>query len=278
MSEAESKLKLNETLSEISNTLKELSTKFGALENSVAAVSRRLNEIDTKLSQRCDSIDAAMKEKVDLVFFKKLEIKVTSLETQVKAFESYFGKKVEDLEHETHKHDKQLNDADLEKIRSEAYSKRFNLLVHGLPEDSNVAWETRNTTNIIFKKFLSEGLKIENPEDLPLVDIHRLPQHPIYRNKVKVNRPIIIKLYNNEDKRWLLSHLRHLKEYNNERKRGNDSLGSVFVTDHLPKIYYDQKKALMPLFNLARKEKKKTSWGFDKGNYCLFINGKKATL
>ena len=33
----------------------------------------------------------------------------------------------------------------------------------------------------------------------------------------------------------------------------------------------------MPLFNLARKEKKKTSWGFDKGNYCLFIDGKKAT-
>ena len=118
----------------------------------------------------------------------------------------------------------------------------------------NVAWETRNTTNIIFKKFLSEGLKIENPEDLPLVDIHRLPQHPIYRNKVKVNRPIVIKLYNNEDKRWLLSHLRHLKEYNNERKRRNDSIGTVFVTDHLPKIHYDQKKALMPLFNLARKE------------------------
>ena len=49
-----------------------------------------------------------MKEKVDLVFFKKLEIKVISLETQVKAFESYFGKKVEDLEHETHKHDKKI--------------------------------------------------------------------------------------------------------------------------------------------------------------------------
>ena len=104
-----------------------------------------------------------MKEKVDLVFFKKLEIKVTSLETQVKAFESYFGKKVEDLEHETHKHDKQLNAADLEKIRSEAYSKRFNLLVHGLPEDSNVAWETRNTTNIIYKKIFIRRSKNRKP-------------------------------------------------------------------------------------------------------------------
>ena len=58
----------------------------------------------------------------------------------------------------------------------EEYSKRFDLLVHGIDEDENNAWETRSTTETKLKKFLIESLKIENVDDLQILGLHRLPQ------------------------------------------------------------------------------------------------------
>ena len=62
-----------------------------------------------------------------------------------------------------------------EQLSREAYSKRFNLLVHGIDEEENNAWETRSTTETKLKKFLIEGLNIENVDDLQILDQHRLP-------------------------------------------------------------------------------------------------------
>ena len=64
------------------------------------------------------------------------------------------------------------------KVQNEAYSKRFNVLIHGIPEDPKNPWESRNSTVKLFHKFLIDGLKIEDFNELPLVDIHRLPQRP----------------------------------------------------------------------------------------------------
>ena len=65
--------------------------------------------------------------------------------------------------------------AEKEKLRSEAYSKRLNLLIHDIPENPNNVWETRATTLNYFHEFLYKGLNISDPEKLQLVDIHRLP-------------------------------------------------------------------------------------------------------
>ena len=135
--------------------------------------------------------------------------------------------------------------------------------------------ENRDTTVKLLNNFLTDGLKIDDPDpdELPLVDIHRLPQRPLYNEKGRVNRPIIIKLYNYNDKHWLFSRLKFLKSYNDKRKAENCEAKPIFVIDHLPKPYYEQKKALMPKFKKARQEYKKTSWAIINGNYSLLVNG-----
>jgi len=49
----------------------------------------------------------------------------------------------------------------------------------------------------------------------------------------------------------------------------------VFITEHLPKLFFDQKMALHDRFKQARKQKKKTSWRIINSQYCLFIDNEK---
>jgi len=93
----------------------------------------------------------------------------------------------------------------------ESYDKRFNLLIRGLDESNDSAWEKAEEILEIVYNFMKEGLQIEEPSSIPLVDYHRLPQRPVYKNNVKVNRPIIIKLSNAYDKRQIFSRLKYLK-------------------------------------------------------------------
>ena len=104
------------------------------------------------------------------------------------------------------------------KLQNEAYSKRLNVLIHGIVKDQKNLWENRDTTVKLFKKILTDGLKIDDPNELPLVDIHRLPQRLLYNEKGRVNCLIIIRLYNYDDKHWLFSQLKFLKSYSDKRK------------------------------------------------------------
>jgi len=65
----------------------------------------------------------------------------------------------------------------LEQLNKELCEKRFNFLIHEIPEDMNNRWENRSTTLALYQKFLRESLKIT--EDLKLIDIHRLSQTPM---------------------------------------------------------------------------------------------------
>ena len=69
-------------------------------------------------------------------------------------------------------------------LSRELYSKRFNYLIHGIPESTGNAWETRQQIERLFRKFVVEGLQIEDPSSIKLADIHRLPQHPVYDSKI----------------------------------------------------------------------------------------------
>ena len=89
----------------------------------------------------------------------------------------------------------------------EAYEKRLNILIHGLPEKDN-AWETREKTRIVFDNFLREGLKLD-PSTVNLDDIHRLPQGPHRTGKI---RPIIIKMATNMDKQKIYSSLKKFEK------------------------------------------------------------------
>ena len=71
----------------------------------------------------------------------------------------------------------------------ESYSKRLNLLIHGLEETESGVWETMAQTQEIYDNFMKQGLKLD-PTTIPLVDIHRLPQQLVLRHGIKVHRPI----------------------------------------------------------------------------------------
>ena len=93
-------------------------------------------------------------------------------------------------------------------IMQESYEKRFNLLIHEIEESNENTWEKRETTLHQIHDFMRRGLQIQEPSSIVLADYHRLPQHPIYRNGEKVNRPIIIKLTNLNDKRSIFCRLK----------------------------------------------------------------------
>jgi len=62
------------------------------------------------------------------------------------------------------------------------------LLIHGLSEDKNKAWETQQETEATFTKFLNEGLGL-NRNSITIAVIHRLLQNPVYKDSVKVDLP-----------------------------------------------------------------------------------------
>lgn len=241
-----------------------------------------------------------MEGKLDevLTAVKALTERIGSLEAKFVSFESKFRKinekieeqdrKIAELEKETNnKADyaeldgllARIDRLEKEAVERESYSKRMNLLVHGLEEKEGNVWENKRETQEIFNNFVKQGLKMD-PNSIPLVDIHRLPQHPVVRHGLKVTRPIIIKLANAMDKQKVMKNLKNLKSYNeslNQRLENSHARKKkqVFVTEHLPQAYYQQKKKLMPKFRQAREAGEQTRWGIVNGCYCLFINGEK---
>ena len=132
-------------------------------------------------------------------------------------------------------------------------------------------WEKHETTVTKFQDFLKNGLKINDPDKIELVDIHRLPQHPAKKN----GRFIIVKLFTKNDKNLIFKFLKNLKFYNIARKVEDNTTPYIYVTEHLPKKFQDQRNRLLPIFNEARKNNQKTIWKATDGNYTLFVDGKR---
>ena len=166
--------------------------------------------------------------------------------------------------------------ANRDSVMKESYSKRLNILIHGLPENEESPWEKRKTTLEIFKTFLKNGLQIQDPSEIRIADIHRLPQRPVYRNKKRKCRPIIVKLTSAMDKSKVFRLTKHLKEYNDSNYEASSSSGSqstqrtVYITDYLPRIFYLQKQQLM-----KDKADLKTMWKVEDGSYNLYVDGVK---
>ena len=137
----------------------------------------------------------------------------------------------------------------IDAVMKDSYSKRLNVLIHGLkeasakPGEENLG-EIRADTLMIFRRFLSEGLQIVEPSSISLVVIHRLLQRPsaVEFGKTKT-RPIIVKLAMQDDKNRIYQSLKFLKFYN--RQEANPYIGkrypNVYVTDHLPREFEKQR-------------------------------------
>jgi len=83
----------------------------------------------------------------------------------------------------------------------------MNLLIHGLEELG--AWETKEKTRKILDNYFENALHLI-PGEISPVDYHRLQQRPIYRNREKVTRPIIIKMPTILEKQTILKSAKNL--------------------------------------------------------------------
>ena len=208
------KSKLDSILTAINN----LATRTERIEMKIDNFESRLNEIETGLKSRTN----------------QLEINVNALPTD----EDYrkLEKKINSLEHV-------LQNKSNEDLMSELYSKRLNLLIHGLDETKE-AWETKIQTKSMLAKFFQEGLDLDL-NSISLVDCHHLPQRPIFKQGQKITRPIKIKLTNAFDKSVIFNSASNLK-YNQQLSVSSATNGcsrkSVYITEHLPQQLYHQKK------------------------------------
>ena len=174
-------------LDQILEVLNDLKMRVGNLEKALTSTQAQVEEIDGKLSERCEVIEQNLMNKTGNAEFIDLKHQFEILQQEKAADRKLINSQQSEITRLTGQVEGYLQLVKREQLSREAYSKRFNLLVHGIDEEENNAWETRSTTETKLKKFLIEGLNIENVDDLQILDLHRLPQHPLYRNNTKVN-------------------------------------------------------------------------------------------
>ena len=143
-------------LDQILVCLETLTKRLDAIDAKYETVNARINEVEEKFDRKLNEIEHQVKDKVGRNEFNHLE--------------NQFKKQIESVYEEN--------------LMKETYDKRLNLLIHGLEESETNAWETKDQTTKIFHDFLTKGLQID-PTSMNIIDIHRLPQRPIFVNKAK---------------------------------------------------------------------------------------------
>ena len=173
----------------------------------------RLNNIEHTFNERIVNVEKQMTNKIDAFVVAEFEKRVVILKNK-------------------------QEDRQAEAVMKESYEKRLNILIHGLKEDRNSAWETREETLKIIHQFMREDLNVENPSRFVFADYHRLPQRPLCKNRQKVDRPVIVKLTSAADKHEIFANLKNLKSQNAGRK----VLIPRFNTYHSTYQNYSKKK------------------------------------
>ena len=121
----------------------ELLQKVNIMEISI----KRFNERISSVEQAVDDI------KSDVNDMKRLNAsieEVDKLKVQVETFFNNFSKKLDNLYtfvQENHQRNRKEN------LKNEAYSKRFNILIHGLKEQDRNVWKTREKTEKTVREF-----------------------------------------------------------------------------------------------------------------------------
>ena len=64
---------------------------------------------------------------------------------------------------------------------------------------------------------MRDGLNIDDPTSIAVIDAHGLPQRPKYNKGTRICRPLIVKLATISDKNKIFSHLKNLKNFDETR-------------------------------------------------------------
>ena len=154
-------------------------------------------------------------------------------------------------------HDSHVASTNKKFVLQDVYSKRFNLLFHGIP-DNNVEEDMQTKRNNA-EYILDELLSIANFNDkISIIDTHRLLQKPIKSKKTTrssrpVCRPIVIKVGSIEQVDLIFEHLSNLDSVND----GKGNKERIYMTKHLPRSMQLQRKAMMAKFKKTDKRRNK---------------------
>ena len=208
------------TLNEINTKLDKIVTKMDNIvdrqsnvEVSVATLKSSLSLIQDKFEDRCKKIEKNIDDKVTNVDLSEVIGRVNDLEQCSSHRDCKLENLTQKLNDCMHSINTKEQKIESNRIIQELYNKRLNLLIHGLKENEMNEFESRNETYALFTKFLQEALGL-GPDSIQLADIHRLPQHTIFKNGKRTTRPIIIKLSSVFNKNIILKSLKKLKSYN----------------------------------------------------------------
>jgi len=222
-----------------------------------------MNKIDDKLdyfNDRLENVETKC-EKIDYDLSSKARAEVVEELTE----------RVNDLINEIRNLEEFQSNYQKSAIMQESYDERLNILVHGVPENEETVWETREQTITKFKDFLYYGLKIADTDDIEFVDLHRLPQHPVKRGGKTINRPIIVKLLTMHDKNQIFSAVKNCENWENKNHP------NIYITEHLPAKFQSQRKKLIKskVFEETKKHRQKISWKAVDGTIAYSLMAKK---
>ena len=147
---------------------------------------KRFNDRISSVEQAVNNIKSEVN---DMKRLKASIEEVDKLKVQIETFSNNFGKKLDNL-YTIVQENQQRNRK--ENLKNEAYSKGFNILIHGLKEHDSNVWETREKTEKTVREFFHNALNIKNSENIKFADIQRMPKLPVLKNGKKIQRPIIL--------------------------------------------------------------------------------------
>ena len=219
------------------------------LDNVSKLLDSKLDGLEQRLNSKVDSI------KRDITEFKiQVDGCIEEQNTHISAFQT----RLDELTRRVELNAKQQN---AKMFLNEYYSKRYNLLIMGINDAETK--ESKLETLKLARSFLRDTLEISDAADIQILDCHRLPQFISEKRSLRSTanepskpRPVIIKLASILDKNLIFKHTTNLKNANKAREKGL----KYYVSEHLPKRMFEQKKSLMEEFYKAKDDGKKPYW------------------
>ena len=151
-------------------------------------------------------------------------------------------------------------------------------MIHGI--DDQHVWEDKSVALQHVRDFLRNKLKLENADDIKIIDCHRLPQNPVdgkkLRNRTlsvkKTPRPIIFKVENDFDCKniWSKTSLENLKAENEIAAANKEP--KLAISRHLPDELRQERQALVPALTAARNKNQKGSIRFDWTDLKMYLH------
>ena len=107
------------------------------------------------------------------------------------------------------------------------HSKRLNFIVYDIQQTG--VWEEREVSLYLVRNFLKTILKVENAENIVIVDVHRLHRRNRDGNYSSKSLPLIFKVQTMADKKSIADNLRNLTPFNIDKLKKKEFLLNLII-------------------------------------------------